>query len=127
VLLMNGTADPLLPWDGGPMGVGRGERGSVLSAEASIAVWRTLGGFDLAGRTEHLADLDDSDDSTVVRTSWPAGGPPRLVLYRITGGGHSEPTRGRPYASWYQRLTGPQNGDIEGVVEIWTFFAAQTP
>ncbi len=126
VLLVNGTADPLLPWDGGPMGVGRGERGSVLSAEASIAAWRRLGGFG-AGRTETLRDIDGSDGSTVVRTVYPASGAPRLALYRIVGGGHSEPTRGTRYAKWYQRLTGAQNGDIEGVEEIWNFFAAQTP
>lgn len=127
VLLMNGTADPLLPWDGGPMGVGRGERGSVLSAEASIAVWRTLGGFDAVGKTEQLKDLDGSDGSTVVRTIYPASGTPRLALYQIVGGGHSEPTRGSHYAKWYQRLTGAQNGDIEAVEEIWSFFSAQKP
>ena len=122
---MNGTADPLLPYGGGAMGRGGGERGSVRSTDASIEAWRRLGGFDAPGGTRSLPDRDTMDDSRVTVTQYPATGPARLMLYRIDGGGHSEPSRTERYARWYQRLTGPQNGDMESAEEIWRFFAQQ--
>jgi polyhydroxybutyrate depolymerase len=39
MLMINGTADPLVPWGGGGVGFG-GRRGNVLSTEETIAIWR---------------------------------------------------------------------------------------
>ena len=41
VLFMNGTADPILPYEGGEVAKGWGKRGSVISTEASTQYWIT--------------------------------------------------------------------------------------
>lgn len=120
VLLMNGTDDPFVPWRGGDVvlyGVW-GNRGPVLSAQASIDYFRKLAGLEGAPRVTRFPDRDPGDGSTAERSSWSAPGKRSVALYTIKGGGHGVPhpaTHGRP-------LLGNSNRDIHAVNEIWEFF-----
>jgi polyhydroxybutyrate depolymerase len=118
VVLMNGTADPVLPWAGGAVLAGRTPRGSVLSSEDSIAAWT---GFTNppATRVESttLPDRDRADGSVVTRSLWRDAIRREAILYRIENGGHTAPTRSVP------RTPGArQNGDIEMAERIWEDF-----
>jgi polyhydroxybutyrate depolymerase len=127
VLFMNGTDDPLIPFAGGPVGKGKFQRGSVLSTEASVALWAKLAGATSAPRTTVLPDRNAGDNSRVTReVHVNAQGRSVAMLYRIEGGGHLEPSRAERYPRWLTRILGRQNGDIEMADEIWAFFAAQT-
>ena len=44
VAILNGTGDPLVPYDGGQIKVGRHERGAVMSTAATVDFWRTRNG-----------------------------------------------------------------------------------
>jgi len=125
VLFMNGTADPFMPWNGGPVGSssGQGNRGTVLSASASVAWWVQFDQTDPVPTVQDLPDLDPQDGSTVRRHTYANGlDGTRVVLYEITGGGHSEPSFEEVFPSWWQNIVGPQNHDLEMAEAVWAFF-----
>lgn len=120
MLLMNGTADQYVPWNGGDIvlyGV-YGNRGPVLSAQASIDYFRKLDGLGGPPETTHIPDTDTSDGSTAERERWTAPGKRSVTLIRIQGGGHETP---HP-ATYGMRLLGHSNRDFHAAHEIWDFF-----
>lgn len=120
MLIMNGTNDPLNPWDGGDVvlhGVW-GNRGPVISTRASVDYFRGLARLDDAPRVTLLPDRDPGDSSSVERSLWTAPGKHRVALYAIKGGGHDVPHPG----TYGRRLLGHSNRDIHAANEIWEFF-----
>jgi polyhydroxybutyrate depolymerase len=124
MLMMNGTADPLIPYEGG-RGTSRYAVDGFWSAEKTIAFWRKVNGCEEydAGATD-LADKDPNDQSTVtlISSRCPAGRD--AVLYRINDGGHRMPG-GFPDSRFVRLVNfifGPQNHDIDGAEVIWAFF-----
>lgn len=123
VLFMNGTEDPLVPYGGGAI-AGNDSRGTVQSTEDSVDFWRAHDQTDSAGVTEMRPDLDSSDDSQVVTVRYSGGTDGHeVMLYRVEGGGHTEPSISQRYGLAVQALLGKQNNDIEMAEEIWSFFA----
>lgn len=122
ILIMNGTDDPMNPWGGGDVVLHRvwGNRGPVLSTDASIAYFRALAGLDGPPALTVFPDRDPGDGSTVERALWTAPGAPRVALYSIEGGGHQVPHPGL----YGRRLLGHTNRDIHAAHEIWEFFVA---
>ena len=119
VLIMNGTADPMMPWNGGPVRVLGKEYGEVLSTKATVRYWTDAAGLSLA-ETRSLEDRSQDDRSTVqVEVYRKPQGTSEVVLYRIVGGGHNLPggqTPDRPL------VLGPKNMDIHAMEEVWSFF-----
>ena len=121
MLLMNGTGDPFNPWNGGDVvlyGV-YGNRGPVLSTQASIDYFRRLDGLDSAPARTAFPDRDTTDGSTAERERWTASGKRTVTLITIHGGGHSVP---HPATS-ERRLLGHSNRDFHAANEIWEFFS----
>ena len=120
VMLMNGTDDPIVPWNGGDVVFWPvlANRGPVLSAQASIDYFRGLAGLDAAPRTTRFDDRDTSDGSIVERALWSAPGKRQVALYTVRGGGHGVP---HP-ATFGPRLLGHTNRDVHAAYEIWDFF-----
>ena len=127
VMFVNGTADPLVPFDGGPVAERYGgQRGAVLSTPASITLWTRLAGAGTSPVRVALPDLDRDDDSTVVEETWSMrDGRPAVRLLRVEGGGHTEPSIAHRYPRLIGRVLGAQNGDVEVADALWRFFAAQ--
>jgi polyhydroxybutyrate depolymerase len=124
MLLMNGTEDPLIPYEGGK-GSSRFAAAGFWSTARTFDFWKRINGCD-DGDTPaiDLPDRDPSDQSTVSRMEarCPAGRD--VVLYRINGGGHRFPSF-MPDARLPRLATallGPQNHDIDGPETIWAFF-----
>lgn len=114
VLIMNGTADPIMPWAGGQVA---GNRGLVLSAEATRDFWRARLGT--APTPEHTAfpDLDPDDVGTVTSDLYRGGREGSEVLfYTVAGGGHVPPSIAYPSG-------GAQNHDVEATQEFWRFLS----
>jgi polyhydroxybutyrate depolymerase len=120
VLVMNGTADPVIPYEGGEAALLWFSAGQVQSIEGTLAHWKAVNGIRGEGTREELADLDPEDSSTVVRERWRGEDGREVVLYSIVGGGHTFPGghMGAP-----EFMVGPTNRDIDASVEIWSFFA----
>jgi polyhydroxybutyrate depolymerase len=133
VLIMNGTADPLMKWDGGCIENGRGEcqtaNGTVVSTPDTVAFWKTFLHTDAEASIENFPNRNRRDDCTVTRETYSNGdNGTELVLYKINNGGHTYPTiRWKVSALVRSRLgIGNQDGDIEGVDYIWDFFKQHT-
>lgn len=119
VAVINGTADPLVPYHGGQITVGRRERGEVMSTDDTIAFWR--GRNSCAAEPTAEAVLDPATDRMqVVKTSWESCEGEPVLLYRVEGGGHTWPS-GSQYLPRF--VVGRVNHDIDGATEIWQFFA----
>jgi polyhydroxybutyrate depolymerase len=114
ILIMNGTADPVMPYDGGCVLGPECQRGSIRSTAATVAFWVLTNGASAIPSVTDLPDTAASDESTV-RTFRFAGGTSGddVVLYRVEGGGHNAP--GLLPAD-------NKNRDIDAAAEIWSFF-----
>jgi polyhydroxybutyrate depolymerase len=113
ILAFQGTADPLMPYDGGGAGPRR-----VLSAEQSVGFWARLAGCGDSLVAEQ--PRDSVPDGTRVRPSGFTGcsGGRDVELYTIEGGGHTWP--GGPAAG---RRVGRVSRELDGTRVIWQFFA----
>jgi len=121
VLIMNGSADPMNPFDGGDVALYGliGNRGAVLSSKQSIDYFRELAGHEEQPFLWAMSDVDPNDDSTVEVLRWRSSGRRNVDLYVINNGGHNAPS---PKLA-IPRIFGPTNHDISAAHEIWRFFA----
>jgi polyhydroxybutyrate depolymerase len=124
VLLIHGTSDPLVPYQGGEVHFGTAEMGSVLSVEETAARWRSIDHLGNLGTTDQLPRLLSSEGkTTATRTLWGSDAAGLQVeLIRIDGGGHAEPSIDHNYGRIYLGLAGAQNHDFESAEEAWRFF-----
>jgi len=127
LLLMNGTADPLIPYAGGRFH-DRRKNADYLSTPDTLAFWRKANGCQAGdAKQSALPDRDRSDRSTITRidSRCPAGR--EVVLYRVDGGGHRLPDdmADAQHPRLVDALLGPQNRDIGAPELIWQFFASQ--
>jgi polyhydroxybutyrate depolymerase len=86
VVMFNGTADPLVPYRGGRVGL-TGSRGEVWAAERTAAFIARANGC--ADPAERQVGGSGGDRIKVVRLDWAGCSSGRTVtLYRVEGGGH---------------------------------------
>ncbi len=119
-LIMNGTDDPLVPYEGGQV---NGDRGIVYSTEETVAYWVNRNNTNTTPVTTTFTDNNTSDNSTVTKEVYANGtNNTEVVFYKVTGGGHTEPSILERYGALYKLIVKEQNGDIEMAREIWDFF-----
>jgi len=131
VLFILGVEDPLVPWQGGTIGLKRGpirqllkDRGKAVSAAQSVAYWVKNNGCSPVPAVSVLPDADPRDGTRIRKEAYqstPGGAP--VVLYAIDGGGHCWPG-GRQYLP--ERIIGRTSRDINASEVIWEFFAGQS-
>ncbi|RIA56799.1 alpha/beta hydrolase family esterase [Dichotomicrobium thermohalophilum] len=123
MMVINGTDDRLMPYDGGDVGL-RGRRGAVVSAFETVEFWRAHNGCDGRPGRRMLPNRDPRDGSRVVMFySTDCRGAPVIHL-RVEGGGHRVP--GSPVQDlrfMAERVLGAQNNDISTAEVITRFFA----
>jgi polyhydroxybutyrate depolymerase len=118
---MNGTDDPLIPYNGGYVRFFRKKMGEVVSTKETISFWVKSNNCSAAPVIKALPDRDKSDHSRVVVTSYKKPyNKCDVVLYTIKGGGHTLPGSNTPNRP---RVLGWKNNDIDGAKVIWEFFA----
>jgi polyhydroxybutyrate depolymerase len=121
VMVINGTADPVSPYNGGTNGRGT-NNGRTQSTDDTVRYFANINGLGDPPQTERLPHKNNSDPTWVEQVSWAAPGKPAVVLYTIHGGGHVVP---QPY--WhFPRNVGPQTEDLDAPAVIWDFFMKQT-
>ncbi len=119
VLVMNGTEDKLVPYDGGQIKVFRKTRGEIISTDELVKFWKTQNECAVQKPTIQLPDIK-SDGTTVSMTEYTnCKDRGALVLYKINGGGHTW-AGGKQYLS--ERWIGKTSRDIVACDVIWAFF-----
>jgi polyhydroxybutyrate depolymerase len=94
VLQIGGTADPIMPYDGGAVADfgGLGEGGVVLSVDRTMALWRSLDACAPPGPATRLPPIAPADDTVVFETNAaPCSAGADVTLLSILGGGHTWP------------------------------------
>jgi len=125
VLQVAGTADPIMPFEGGKVADfgGRGEGGEVLAAAASAAFWARANGCGALGAQQPMAPIAPLDRTRVLKASYagcPAGA--AVTLVTIAGGGHAWPG-GPQYAR--PIVIGQASRQLDASAAIADFFLAQ--
>jgi polyhydroxybutyrate depolymerase len=121
-LFMNGTDDPFLLYNGGSV-----DNGEIISTESTVSYWVQRNATDLTPVITNFPDLNTNDGSTITKYLYENGGNgTEVVLYKVNGGGHSEPSICERYCSIWLSIVGNQNGDIEMANEVWNFFKTKT-
>lgn len=115
-LLIHGTDDPIVPFDGGQIISGWGTDMTLLSHDATLAFFAEQAGCTGVGAVTTRDALDDG--TSVERSDW-AGCEVPLAGIRITGGGHKWPSGG-PDLPFIGRAT----FEFDGADEIWGFVSA---
>ncbi|HZQ32012.1 MAG TPA: PHB depolymerase family esterase [Mycobacterium sp.] len=117
VIETHGTADPIVPFNGGPM-TGRGGRSVIVSALAMSQRWRQINGC----RDEPAASVLPGADGLDVRRSEveQCAGGSGVVFMQVDGGGHTWPG-GSQYLP--KALIGPTTRAFDESETSWQFFA----
>ena len=107
VMIVNGTADPVNPYEGGMMPSTNFVMGTVRSTDQTFHYWSSLAGYKGEPVKQNLPDTDPSDGKQIERYTFKASGKPEIVLLKVLGGKHDDPN------------------DINVYVEAWEFFKRQ--
>jgi polyhydroxybutyrate depolymerase len=120
ILVLNGTDDPMNPYEGGEVALYGiwGHRGTVLSTDATIDYFAKLAGHRGPPRVVEYPDVATHDRSRAELRTWNDGQGPEVVLLKVEGGGHTFP---HPFHR-YPRFIGRTNADLDAAAEIWRFF-----
>ena len=121
LLMMNGTADPLMPFEGGPVALSR-ERGVVIPVMETVEFWRKANGCDDSVEQSGAPDLDPADGIRTDIFAWRScEEAAELVFFRMNGAGHGLPGRSRNKTAESQRLGGKSSNDFDSTEESWRF------
>jgi polyhydroxybutyrate depolymerase len=119
IMLMNGTADPLVPYEGGYVEVLGQKRGRVISTDETIEIFKKRNACSGSPSVQELPDLDPGDGTRVIRYEYKNDAGSRVILMKVMNGGHAWPG-GWPYLG--ERIIGRTSRDINACDAIWEFF-----
>lgn len=126
VLIMNGTADPLVPYNGGAVGNSRmGDRGRCTSTDSTVQRYISINKTSQTPLIEEIPDRNKRDGCIATRQTYTGGkNNTKVCLVKVKNGGHTLP--GRPL---YQLkiIIGKVCNDFEGNEMIWEFFKSCKP
>lgn len=115
LIAFHGSADPLVPFEGGVVPTAVGGGGTFPPVRRSVSEWaRALGcdGLPPISRPSATVEL-----STFIHCKLGDGD---VLLYTLIGGGHTWPGS----APLPVEQFGGTNGDVDATTEMWEFFAA---
>jgi polyhydroxybutyrate depolymerase len=119
VMLIQGTQDPLVPFQGGPMGKD-GSHGTILSLQKTAGKWA---GLDACNSKPEVSTLEDkAGDGTTIRREAFRGCKEgaEVISYTVEGGGHTWPG-GKPYLP--ESIIGKTSGNMDASEVLWEFFS----
>lgn len=119
IAIMNGTADPQVPYNGGWITVFRKKRDVVMSTKKTLALWRDRNGCSETALSTSTVD-QPGDDTSVSITQWTGCSGAPVTLYKVINGGHTWPS-GIQYLS--PGIVGETSRDIDAADEGWKFFS----
>jgi len=119
VLIINGTKDPLVPYNGGKIQFMRRTHGKVKSTSDTFSFWRKHNTCPLTSlQIDRFNKIDD--ETSIKREMYEnCQRNTAVILYTIEGGGHTWP-QGFQYLP--ERLIGKTSQEIDATSTIWNFF-----
>lgn len=124
ILIMNGTADPSVPYEGVLVQSAQSTEPVRISygVQDAVAAFARRNGCSLTGVSTTFAESGRSPGTQVVRfVPRDCSSGADVVLYVINGGGHTWPGHPRP-----QQEMGDTNMDMDAGEVIWEFFSQHT-
>ena len=124
LMLINGTEDPLVKYEGGKVGFKIGKsRGKSISTDESIAVFKKLDKCIDKPKEEEIPDVIGDDECYATKYTYTGGlNNTDVVLIKITNGGHSWPG-GSQYLP--NKIVGNTCKDFYAADVIWDFFKSR--
>jgi polyhydroxybutyrate depolymerase len=124
LMLINGTEDPLVKYEGGKIGFKWGKsRGKSISTDETISVFRKLDKCNDKPKVEEIPDAAGDDECYATKYTYSGGiKSTDVVLIKITNGGHTWPG-GSQYLP--KKLVGNTCKDFNGADVIWEFFKSR--
>lgn len=124
IVFFHGTDDRFVPYAGGDiLQWANIDRGQVLSARDTVAMWRKIDDCSGQPKTQRLTDRTSPKGLAVdLVTFEPCAGAP-VEHYIVRGGGHAWPGARQGPAG--DALLGPASGSVDANEEIWSFFKKQ--
>jgi polyhydroxybutyrate depolymerase len=122
VMIINGTDDPLVPYNGGHVRLFRfgRSRGEVLSTDSTVDFFLRHNGCTGSPEKKKLEDRDSEDDTSVeVETYADCREGTEVVLVKVIGGGHTWPGGTQYLKPW---LVGKVSKDLNASEMILNFF-----
>jgi polyhydroxybutyrate depolymerase len=116
VMYIQGTKDPLVPYQGGAMK--KGAQGSIYSHQDVLKKWAAIDSCSGGPVVTRLSPLVN-DGTSVSREEYSSSGRIKVVGYTITGGGHTWPG-GSQYLP--KMFIGPVSHNLDACQAIWEFF-----
>lgn len=122
VLMINGTADPLVPFGGGEIRLfGTGGRGEIIPTDEAVKKWVAHNGCRAEPVVEDMPDVDPGDGTRIRKAVYPGGRQgSEVILYTIGGGGHTW-SGGNQYLP--KAMIGRLSHDMDATKIIWEFFS----
>jgi polyhydroxybutyrate depolymerase len=118
LLMMNGTLDPLVPYEGGEVVGGGGE---ILSAAASAKAWARMNKCSPDAHVETISPKAAEGLTTRTTAYDGCAGAATVILYTIVGGGHTWPG-GMQYLP--AAVIGKTSREFDANEVTWKFFEA---
>jgi polyhydroxybutyrate depolymerase len=119
LLVINGTADALVPYVGGFARTGNTLRGAIWSTDRTVTFWARNNGCPALPALRVLPDRDPNDGSRVIEAEFRQCAGASVKLLRIEGGGHTWPGGLQLLPA---QMLGGTNRDIDATEAIWSFF-----
>ena len=92
VLIINGTADNINPYDGGEVKLGpQMNLGFVRSTDRTFHYWTSLAGYTGEPQKKALPDTDPGDGKTIEEYTYRQKGKPEVTLLKVINGKHDYP------------------------------------
>jgi polyhydroxybutyrate depolymerase len=118
ILLVNGTADPIIPYEGGRIKFFGQKRGGVMSARQTAESFAATHGATQTPASRLLPHTYAHDPTTVEEQIWRKDGKQVVALYTVRQGGHVVP---QPVAK-FPRFLGPVSLDLNAPRAALKFF-----
>jgi polyhydroxybutyrate depolymerase len=111
VLHIHGTADRIVPWDGGETSSG----GSIVSVDATVRQWAN------AAKCSDAATVTLKEGNVECQSYSNCTDGTEVTLCSVAGGGHTWP--GSEPSLLLEPAVGPTNQDVNATRMIWEFFS----
>jgi polyhydroxybutyrate depolymerase len=122
VLIINGTEDPLVPWEGGEIQLGEMSLGNILSVSDTVEFWTTKNNCYVQPEVTFLSERNITDGTSVwMETYSGCNAETEVILFGINGGGHTWPGS---YQYADEHLIGKTSYEFDASEIIWQFFKA---
>lgn len=124
ILIMAGTADPLMPYQGGLVakGKGGGDIGSVVSIDETLNLWKNINLCQGQPSKALVADRDPKDGIITEIETWLNCAPGiKMQFYKMIGAGHGLPGRSADKSSFSRMVGGKSTNDFDSSEVSWNF------